>query len=65
MNTGEILGEYKFQSKDFINNVLQDPDVKTRLYNRICEAYIFKYRAGIDGGIDDVIIDTEMINEEG
>jgi recombination protein RecA len=65
VNTGEILGEYKFQSKDFINNVLQDPDVKTRLYNRICEAYIFKYRAGIDGGIDDVIIDTEMINEEG
>ena len=65
VNTGEILGEYKFQSKDFINNVLQDPDVKTRLYNRICEAYIFKYRAGIDGGIDDVIIDTEIINEEG
>ena len=65
VNTGEVLNEMKFQSKDFIEKVLTDPAVKERLYNRICEAYIFKYQAGIDGGIDDVYIDEDLVNEEG
>jgi recombination protein RecA len=63
--TGEVLNEYKFQSKDFIEKVLIDPDVKDRLYNRICEDYIFKYKANVDGGIDDVEITEDFINEEG
>ena len=63
--TGEVFGEVKFQSKDFIEKVMQDAKVKDRLYKRICDAYIFKYQAGIDGGIDDVIITEEVIDEEG
>jgi len=63
--TGELFGEVKFQSKDFIEKVMQDSKVKDRLYKRICDAYIFKYQAGIDGGIDDVIITEEVIDEEG
>jgi recombination protein RecA len=63
--TGEVFGEVKFQSKDFIEKVMQDAKVKERLYKRICDAYIFKYQAGIDGGIDDIIITEEVINEEG
>jgi recombination protein RecA len=63
--TGEVFGEVKFQSKDFIEKVMQDTNVKERLYKRICDAYIFKYQAGIDGGIDDVIITEEVIDEEG
>lgn len=63
--TGEVFGEVKFQSKDFIEKVMQDTKVKDRLYKRICDAYIFKYQAGIDGGIDDVIITEEVIDEEG
>ena len=63
--TGEVFGEVKFQSKDFIEKVMQDAKVKERLYKRICDAYIFKYQAGIDGGIDDVIITEEVIDEEG
>ena len=65
VNTGEVLNEMKFQSKDLIEKVLTDPAVKERLYNRICEAYIFKYQAGVDGGIDDVYIDEDLVNEEG
>ena len=64
-DTGEVLETIKFQSKDFIEKVIQNTEMKDRLYNRICEAYIFKYRAGIDGGIDDVVVDEEVINEEG
>jgi len=65
VNTGEVLEEIKFQSKDFAEKIINKPDIHDRLYNRICEAYIFKYVAGIDGGIDDVVVDEEVINEEG
>ena len=63
--TGEVFGEMKFQSKDFVSKVMKNPEAKERLYKRICDAYIFKYQAGIDGGIDDVVIDEEVIDEEG
>ena len=63
--TGETFGEVKFQSKNFVEKVIDVPAIKDRLYNRICDAYIFKYQAGIDGGIDDVIITDEVIDEEG
>ena len=65
LETGEIYGELKFQSKDFVQKVLEHKEVKARLYARICDAYIFKYQAGIDGGIDDVIITDEVYDEEG
>ena len=54
----------KFQSKDFEEKVIQKPEMKERLYKRICKAYIFKYRAGVDGGIDDVVVDEVVVNEE-
>jgi recombination protein RecA len=63
--TGEVFGEIKFQSKNFLEKVIDVPAVKARLYARICDSYIFKYHAGVDGGIDDVIIDDSMVDEEG
>ena len=63
--TGETFGEVKFQSKNFVEKVIDVPAIKDRLYKRICDAYIFKYQAGIDGGIDDVIITDDVIDEEG
>ena len=63
--TGEVFGELKFQSKEFVSKVINTPAIKDRLYKRICNAYIFKYQAGIDGGIDDVVIDEAVIDEEG
>jgi len=65
LETGEVLDEVKFQSKDFMEKVADNPAIRERLYQRICDAYIFKYQAGIDGGIDDVTVDEEVINEEG
>jgi len=64
VNTGEVFKEFKFQSKDFFE-VIEDAEIRERLYNRICNEYIFKYQAGVHGGIDDVTIDEEVINEEG
>jgi hypothetical protein len=65
LETGEVLDTVKFQSKDFVEKVISNPEMKERLYQRICDAYVFKYRAGVDGGIDDVVIDDEVIEEEG
>ena len=65
LQTGEVLEEIKFQSKDFMEKVADNPQVRDRLYQRICDSYIFKYQVGIDGGIDDVIVDDEVLNEEG
>ena len=63
--TGELFGEIKFQSKNFVDKVIENKEVRDRLYKRICEAYIFKYQANLDGGIDDIIIDETVIDEEG
>lgn len=63
--TGELFNEIKFQSKSFVEKVINNKEIKDRLYKRICNAYIFKYQAGIDGGIDDVIVDETVIDEEG
>lgn len=65
LETGEVYNEVKFTSKTFAEKVLSHSEVKSRLYARICDAYIFKYQAGIDGGIDDVIITDEVYDEEG
>ena len=47
IETGESFGEIKFRSKNFIDKVIALPEVKERLYQRICDAYIFKYQAGL------------------
>ena len=52
------------QAKDFVEKVINNPEAKERLYQRICDAYIFKYQAGVDGGIDDVIVVDEVYDEE-
>ena len=65
VETGELFGEIKFQSKNFVDKVIENKEVRDRLYKRICEAYIFKYQANLDGGIDDIIIDETVIDEEG
>jgi recombination protein RecA len=64
LNTGEVLSEMKFQSKDFAEKVIANTEIRDRLYHRICDEYIFKYQANVDGGIDDILIDPEVINEE-
>ena len=65
VETGELFGEIKFQSKNFVEKVIENKEVRDRLYKRICESYIFKYQANLDGGIDDIIIDESVIDEEG
>lgn len=64
LTTGEVLSEMKFQSKDFAEKVIDNTEIRDRLYHRICDEYIFKYQANVDGGIDDISIDPEVINEE-
>tara|TARA_Y100000034_G_scaffold105599_1_gene133045 strand:+ start:451 stop:1578 length:1128 start_codon:yes stop_codon:yes gene_type:complete len=52
--------EIKFQSKDFEDKMLSDPELKERLYNRMCEAMIMGYKTG-KLGIDDIEISEEPV----
>jgi len=61
-DTGEVLSEHKFQSKDFEKLLTENPDVKTYCYDRICEACILKYDSKALG-IDDVTEVDEVIDE--
>ena len=51
--TGELIKEYKFQSKEFETLINENPDLKEFCYNQICEACIIKYDSS-ELGIDDV-----------
>jgi recombination protein RecA len=60
--TGEVI---KFLSKDFEKKLEDDAELKELIYKEICESYILRYKPGEDIGIDDVIVDVEVINSEG
>lgn len=63
--TGEVLEEIKFQSKEFYSKLIVEKNLRERIYNEICDSLIMKYKIngeGEDGiGIDDVKIDTENL----
>ena len=60
--TGEVV---KFLSKDFEKKLNEIDGLKENIYTEICNSYILKYKPGEDIGIDDVIIDEDVINPEG
>jgi recombination protein RecA len=60
--TGEVI---KFLSKDFEKKLEDDAELKELIYKEICDSYILRYKPGEDIGIDDVIVDAEVINSEG
>ena len=62
IDTGEVLGEHKFQSKDFEELMNNNPDLNQYCYDRICEACILKYDSK-ELGIDDVVETDEIVDE--
>jgi recombination protein RecA len=59
--TGEII---KFQSKDFREKIIDNPEIKARVYQLLCDKYILNYKAGEDFGVDDIEIQTDFDGEE-
>jgi recombination protein RecA len=62
VETGELIKEYKFQSKDFETLVTENPDLKAFCYEQICDACILKYDSKVLG-IDDVVDTDEVVDE--
>ena len=60
--TGELIKEHKFQSKDFEKLVLGNSELKEYCYQRICEACILKYDSK-QLGVDDVVETDEVVDE--
>jgi len=62
MKTGEVIKEHKFQSKDFEQLMVDNPELKQNCYDRICEACILKYDSK-QLGIDDVTETDTVVDE--
>jgi len=62
LETGELIKEYKFQSKDFEELMLTNSELKDYCYSQICEACILKYDSKTLG-IDDVEQTDEVVDE--
>ena len=62
LETGELIKEYKFLSKDFENLMLENSELKDYCYGLICEACVIKYDSK-ELGIDDVEQTDEVLDE--
>lgn len=51
--------DWKFQSKDFVNVMQTDTQLKEELYLKICEAVIMKYKDPNSQIVEDAVVDTE------
>ena len=60
--TGELIKEYKFLSKDFEKLMIENSELKDYCYKQICEACILKYDSK-ELGIDDVSETDEVMDE--
>jgi len=60
--TGEVIKEHKFQSKDFEELMNSNDELREYCYSRICEACILKYDSK-ELGIDDVEETDEVVDE--
>ncbi len=60
--TGELIKEHKFQSKDFEELMNSNQELKDYCYDKICEACILKYDSK-ELGIDDVTETEEPVDE--
>ena len=61
-DTGEVIKEHKFQSKDFEELINTNPSLKDYCYSQICDACILKYDSK-ELGVDDVTETDEVVDE--
>jgi recombination protein RecA len=59
--SGEII---KFQSKDFVEKIISDPELAETLYNDIAEKVIMVYQKSDAARVDDVSITDEPLLDE-
>jgi len=61
-DTGAVIQEHKFQSKDFEKLMNDNSSLKDYCYMKICEACILKYDSK-ELGVDDVVETDEVVDE--
>ena len=59
--TGEVI---KFQSKDFVEKIISNPEYKESIYDSIAEKVIMQYQKTDEVRIDDVIISDEPLLDD-
>jgi recombination protein RecA len=59
--TGEVI---KFQSKDFVEKIMNNSKLKEMVYDEIAEKVIMKYQQLDSARIDEVVISNQLIDDE-
>lgn len=59
--TGEVI---KFQSKDFVEKIMNHPKLKEMVYDEIAEKVIMKYQQLDSARIDEVVISNQSFDDE-
>jgi recombination protein RecA len=59
--TGEVI---KFQSKDFVEKIISNPEYKESIYDSIAEKVIMQYQKTDEVRIDDVIVSDEPLLDD-
>ena len=62
LETGELIKEHKFQSKDFEELMTSNSELRDYCYNMICKACILQYDSK-QLGVDDVVETNEVVDE--
>ena len=62
LETGELIKEYKFQSKDFEELMTSNSELREYCYDMICKACILQYDSK-QLGVDDVVETDEVVDE--
>jgi len=62
--TGEVIEEIKFQSKQFYDKIIANPKYKEMVYNQLCDELIFKYSINDAIDTDSIIIEEESDDDE-
>lgn len=62
--TGEVIEDIKFYSKEFYDKVLSNETYREWVYQQICSVMVVKYKMNKDVGIDDIEIQEDFVNED-
>ena len=59
--TGEVI---KFQSKEFVEKIMSNPELYDIVYDEIAEKVIMKYKKLDEARIDDVMLSNEPLLQD-
>ena len=58
--TGEVIKEHKFQSKDWVGLLEDNPELKDYCYGVLCDSLILNYKDGVPADEVEIVMNESM-----